>query len=84
MTGVTSHVRGSGGVTRRPRDGPRRSLIRNAGGGVGGNGGGARRAASDLTTRPGTRGGNGFARTVVLRNFFLEEWQHMLGAVGGP
>ncbi len=84
VTGVTGHVGGGGGVTGSTRNGTHRTFIRRAGSGVGGNGGGARLAASDLTPRPGTRGGNGFTRTVVLRTVFREDWKHMTGAVGGP
>jgi hypothetical protein len=84
VTGVTGHVGGSGGVTGGTGGGARRTFIGVAGGGVGGNGGGARCAARYLTTHPGTRCFNGFARSVVLRVLLLEEWKHMLGTVGGP
>jgi hypothetical protein len=82
--GVTGHVGSSGGVTGGTGDRSGRSVIGGSRGGVGGNGGGARCAALYLTTRPGTRGFNGFARSVILRVLLLEEWKHMLGAVGGP
>jgi hypothetical protein len=84
VPGVTGHVGGSGGVTGGTGDGTGRTFIGGAGGGVGGNCGGARCAARYLTTRPSTRCSNGFARSVVLRVLLLEEWKHMLGAVGGP
>ena len=84
VPGVTSHVGGAGGVTGCTGDGTSRIFIGSAGGSVGGNCGGARNAAHYLTTHPGTRGFNGFARSVVLRVLLLKQWKHMLGAVGGP
>jgi hypothetical protein len=61
-----------------------RAFIGVAGGGMGGNCGGARYAARYLATHPSPRCCNAFARSVVLRVLLLEEWQHMLGTVGGP
>ena len=84
MAGVTGHVGGSGGVTGGTGGGAGRTFIGDAGGGVGGNCGGARLAALYLATHPGTRCLNGFARPVVCRVVLLEEWEHVLGAVGGP
>lgn len=84
MTGVTGHVGGSGGLTCCTGGGAGRAVIGSAGGGVGGNCRGARFATRNLTTHPGTRSCNGFARSVVLRVLLLEEGKHMLGAVGGP
>lgn len=84
MTGVTGHVGGSSGVTGRTGGGPCRTIIGVAGGGVGSNCGGACFATRYLTTHPSTRCFNGFAWPVVLRVLFLEEWKHMLGAIGGP
>ena len=84
VTGVTGHVGGSGGVTGGTGGSARRTFIGGAGGGVGDNCGRARCAARYLTPHPGTRRFNGFARPVVLRVLLLEEWKHMLGAVGGP
>jgi hypothetical protein len=84
VAGVTGHVGGSGGVTGGTGGGAGRTFIGGAGGGVGGNCGCSRRAARYLTTHPSTCCFNGFARSVVLRVLLLEEWKHVLGAVGGP
>jgi hypothetical protein len=84
VPGVTGHVGGAGGVTGGTGDGLGRTFIGIAGGGVGGNCGGACRATRYLATCPSTPCFNGFARSVVLRVLLLKEWQHMLGAVGGP
>jgi hypothetical protein len=37
-----------------------------------------------LATRPSTPSFNGFARPVILRVFFLEERQYVLGTIGSP
>ena len=84
VAGVSGHVGDSGCLTSRMSGSSGRTFIGVAGGGVGGKCGAARRAAFYLTTHPGTGGFNGFARPVVLRALLLEEWQHMLGALGGP
>ncbi len=76
VTGVTSHVGGPGRMTSCASDRTGRRVI--------GIAGGARRAAPYLTTRPGPRGFDGFARPVVIRVFLLEVREHAFGAVGGP
>lgn len=84
MTGVTGHVGGAGGVTGGAGDRAGRKVGGGARGGVAGHGCGAGFPAFHPAAGPGTRGGNGLARPVVFRMFFLEGWQHMLRAAGGP
>lgn len=84
VTGVSGHVGGCGGMAGGTGGGASRTFIRVTGGGMGGNCSGARCAARYLTTHPGTRCFDGFARPVVLRVLLLEEWKRMLGAIGGP
>jgi hypothetical protein len=81
---VGGNVGGCGGVTGCAGGGAGRGSIGVAGCGVGGKRGGARLAHRDLTTRPGTPRFDGIPRSVVFRVLLLEEWEYVLGAVGGP
>lgn len=84
VTGVTGNVGSRGSVTGGASRGAGRGVIKVACGGVGGKCGGTDSAKRHLAARPGTPRLDGFARSVVLRILFLEEGEHVFGAVGGP
>lgn len=84
MAGVPGHVGGSGSVTRGPRGGPCRRVIRGASGSVGGDCGGARLAARYLAACPRASRFERLARPVIFRAVLLKVCEHVLRAVGGP
>ncbi len=84
MSGVTSYVSGSGGVTCGTGDGTRCTLIGVAGGSVGCKRSGARCATSNLPARPSTSCLDGSARSVVRRVCLLEERKDVLRAIRCP